>query len=100
MDKLLLTPTEAAHALGIGRSKLYELLHVGALDSVLIGSCRRIPTDALGRYIERLQAASQQADELDGTRRHLAHEGRPLPAPRTLGPEQSHPVTTRCVRVI
>ena len=25
MDKLLLTPTEAAHVLGIGRSKVYEL---------------------------------------------------------------------------
>jgi excisionase family DNA binding protein len=100
MDKLLLTPTEAAHALGIGRSKLYELLQAGVLDSVLIGSCRRIPTDALARYIERLQAASQQADEVDGTRRHPAHEGRPLPAPGTLGPGQPHPVTPRCVRAI
>jgi predicted DNA-binding transcriptional regulator AlpA len=26
MDKLLLTPTEAAAALGIGRSKVYELM--------------------------------------------------------------------------
>lgn len=47
MDKLLLTPTEAAAALGIGRSKVYELLQAGQLQSVHIGTCRRIPADAL-----------------------------------------------------
>ena len=44
---ILLTPTEAARALGIGRSKLYELMQDGVLESVRIGACRRIPTDAL-----------------------------------------------------
>ncbi len=34
MDKLLLTPVEAAAVLGIGRSKLYELLQTGQLASV------------------------------------------------------------------
>ena len=52
---LLLTPTEAARALGIGRSKLYELLQAGALDSVRIGICRRIPADALTELIGRLR---------------------------------------------
>lgn len=47
MDKLLLTPVEAAHALGIGRSKLYQLLQAGRLKSVRIGSCRRIPLEAV-----------------------------------------------------
>jgi len=37
MDKLLLTPTEAATALGIGRSKVYELMQTGQLQSVHIG---------------------------------------------------------------
>ncbi len=46
-DQLLLTPIEAARALGIGRSKLYELMQDGILESVHIGACRRIPTDAL-----------------------------------------------------
>ena len=32
-DPILLTPTEAARALGIGRSKLYELLQAGVLES-------------------------------------------------------------------
>ena len=38
MDKLLLTPTEAAAALGVGRSKVYELLQCGSLQSVRIGA--------------------------------------------------------------
>ena len=35
-DPVLLTPREAANALGIGRSKLYELLQTGVLESVHI----------------------------------------------------------------
>jgi excisionase family DNA binding protein len=53
--RLLLTPTEAAQALGIGRSKLYELLRGGLLESVLIGSARRIPSDALDAYVQGLR---------------------------------------------
>ena len=34
MDKLLLTPMEAADMLGVGRSKVYELMRAGALGSV------------------------------------------------------------------
>lgn len=50
MNKLLLTPTEAAAALGIGRSKVYELMQTGHLPSVHIGACRRVPTDALNAF--------------------------------------------------
>lgn len=55
MDKLLLTPLEAARTLGIGRSKLYELLSSGELASIHIGACRRIPIEALRAYITQLQ---------------------------------------------
>lgn len=51
MDKILLTPVEAAVALGIGRSKLYELLQSGRLPSVRIGACRRIPTASIHRFV-------------------------------------------------
>lgn len=54
MDKLLLKPEEAALLLGIGRTKLYELLAVEAIESVRIGSCRRIPLAALERYVAGL----------------------------------------------
>jgi excisionase family DNA binding protein len=55
-DQLLLTPTEAARALGIGRSKLYELMQDGILESVHIGACRRIPTDALLALVTALRS--------------------------------------------
>ena len=54
MDKLLLTPVEAAAALGIGRSKVYELMRSGDLPSVRIGACRRIPTEGLTRFLMTL----------------------------------------------
>lgn len=58
MDKLLLTPTEAANVLGIGRSKLYELLQTGELVSVRIGSCRRVPADALHSFLLSLRKSA------------------------------------------
>lgn len=57
MDKLLLTPREAADVLGIGRSKLYELLRTGVVPSVRIGSCRRIAALDLPVVVEKLRVA-------------------------------------------
>ena len=58
-EPILLTPTEAATALGIGRSKLYELLREGRLRSIRIGTCRRVPSAALDEFVV---AASERAD--------------------------------------
>ena len=56
MDKLLLRPVEAAEALGMGRSKVYELLPSGELPSIRIGGSVRVPVDELQRWIrERLR---------------------------------------------
>jgi len=55
-ERLLLRAEEAALILGIGRSKVFELMAEGEIDSVLIGRrTRRIPMGALSRYVERLQ---------------------------------------------
>ena len=54
-DQLLLTPVQAARALGIGRSKLYELMQDGVLEFVHIGACRRIPADALVALVAQLR---------------------------------------------
>ena len=54
MTKLLLTVSEAATALGISRSKLYQLLAVGAVRSVRIDGSRRVPVDALNAYVHQL----------------------------------------------
>ena len=55
--KLLVTPEEAADLLSIGRSKLYELLAAGAVESVRVGTCRRIPVQALEDFVSRLRQA-------------------------------------------
>jgi excisionase family DNA binding protein len=55
MEKLLLTPEEASAALGICRSKLYELLRAGAIESVHVGASRRIPVAAMVEYVDRLR---------------------------------------------
>lgn len=54
-DKLLLTPVEAAQALGIGRTKVYELMAAGTLASVRIGRCRRVPREALAELVGTLR---------------------------------------------
>jgi excisionase family DNA binding protein len=62
-DRLLLRPTEAAEAIGIGRSKVYELLASGELPSIRIGASVRVPVDALRAWIDR------QLDENRGASR-------------------------------
>ncbi|GGU07422.1 MULTISPECIES: helix-turn-helix domain-containing protein [Actinomadura] len=54
MPKLLLTVPEAAKALAISRSKLYELLASGAVRSIRIDGARRIPLNALNDYVNAL----------------------------------------------
>jgi excisionase family DNA binding protein len=54
VSKLLLTVPEAAKALSISRSKLYELLASGAVRSIRIDGSRRVPLNALNAYIETL----------------------------------------------
>ena len=54
MEKLLLSPEEAAEVLGVGRSRVYDLMRKRELVSVRIGKCRRVPVAALRLYVERL----------------------------------------------
>jgi excisionase family DNA binding protein len=49
--RLLLTVPEAADALAISRSKLYELIAAGRIASIRIDGSRRIPLTALEAYI-------------------------------------------------
>jgi excisionase family DNA binding protein len=64
MDKLLLTPQEAAAVLSIGRTKVYELMESGLLESVTIGRCRRVPAEALAPFVEALRQGRGQAEQL------------------------------------
>lgn len=51
VDKLLYTPVDAAHALGLSRSTIYVLMASGEVPSVRIGTSRRIPAEGLRRYV-------------------------------------------------
>jgi excisionase family DNA binding protein len=52
---LMLTPEEAALALRVGRSKVYELMRAGVLRSVKIGGSRRISVTALTEFVATLE---------------------------------------------
>jgi excisionase family DNA binding protein len=54
MDKLLVSPEEAADLLGVGRSTVYDLMRTLALPSVKIGRARRISTAALRDFVAQL----------------------------------------------
>ncbi|MFX1757256.1 helix-turn-helix transcriptional regulator [Rhodococcus sp. As11] len=45
----------ACDRLGIGRSKLYELMDAGEIRSVKIGRNRLVPESAIVEFIERLE---------------------------------------------
>jgi excisionase family DNA binding protein len=61
MDKLLLRPAEAAEVIGLGRSKMYELLAKGIVPSIKIGKSVRVPVAALRKWVEQqLQEQTQE----------------------------------------
>jgi excisionase family DNA binding protein len=53
--RLLLRPSEAARVLGVGRTKVYELMGSGELRSVKIGHLRRVSVAALTDYVAALE---------------------------------------------
>lgn len=53
-DPLLYTLPEAAAALRIGKSKMFQLIADGTIQSVQIGRSRRIPRAALEQYVTNL----------------------------------------------
>ena len=61
MEKLLLSPEEAAEVLGVGRSRVYDLMRTRQLTSVRIGKSRRVPVAAVHAYVARLHAQEQAA---------------------------------------
>jgi excisionase family DNA binding protein len=61
MDKLLYRPKEAAAVLGIGRSKVYDLMRSGRLDSRKDGGARLITADSLRAYVDLLFADTEEA---------------------------------------
>jgi excisionase family DNA binding protein len=57
VGRVLLRPQEAAEALGVSRTTVFELIRSGALRSVKIGAARRVSATALAEYVAALEAA-------------------------------------------
>jgi excisionase family DNA binding protein len=56
VEKLAFGPAEAAQALGISRSRLYELLYEGTIPSIKLGSRRLIRRESLVAYLDQLES--------------------------------------------
>ncbi|MEU5329059.1 MULTISPECIES: helix-turn-helix domain-containing protein [Streptomyces] len=54
IEPLLYTPEEAAEALRLGRSTVYELMADGALAYVKQGRCRRIKVAVLKAFVAEM----------------------------------------------
>src|SRR5437867_10769005 len=59
MDKLLVTVEEAADALGIGRSLMFELIGSGEVQSLKLGRRRLVPVTALRDWLATRLATPQ-----------------------------------------
>jgi excisionase family DNA binding protein len=52
VEKILFRPAEAAIALGVSRSKIYELIAAGMIPSIRLSGSVRIPVAQLRAFIE------------------------------------------------
>ena len=52
----MLTIPEVAKELRVGRTTVYRLISTGELPSVLVGGSRRVPAEALDRYVAGLSS--------------------------------------------
>jgi len=61
MERMLLKPIEAAELLGIGRTRMYEMLACGEIPSIRIGRSVRVPVGALQRWVDERQTSPEAA---------------------------------------
>lgn len=54
--RLLLRVTEAAEILALSRTRVYELMMAGEIESLKIGGVRRIPREAVSEFVARLRS--------------------------------------------
>jgi len=50
---MLYRPGEAAEAIGVSRSRMYELMSSGQIPWVEVGGVKRVPVDKLREWVER-----------------------------------------------
>ena len=69
VERLLYRPAEAAAAIGVSRSRMYELIASGEIPSLRIGGSLRVPVDPLRRWVEQQVAEwkTQRRDRAERT---------------------------------
>ena len=65
-ERILLRATELQAALGLSRSKIYELMQSGELPTVRVGRAVRVPRAGLEEWVRRrtIRAVADTADGL------------------------------------
>lgn len=58
MDSIFCSIRQAASALGVGRSKAYELMNAGAFETVKIGNRRLVRIDSVEKFAKTLVEAN------------------------------------------
>ena len=58
LERLLLSPEEAAEVLGVARSTIYDLMRMRLLVSIKIGRRRLVPVRACRDLVDRMMAES------------------------------------------
>ena len=56
VEPICVRVNDAARMIGVGRTKLYELISSGELETIEIGKATRITTASLHRLVERHRA--------------------------------------------
>ena len=56
VEPICVRVNDAARMIGVGRTKLYELISSGELETIKIGKATRITTASLHRLVERNRA--------------------------------------------
>lgn len=63
VERMLFRPAEAAQAIGVSRSRVYELINSGEIPSLKVGGVRRVPVEKLREWIARNSGDGPAATE-------------------------------------
>jgi len=61
VEKMLFTPAEVAELLGLGRTRIYELIGRRAIPSIRIGGSVRVPAESLREWVRKQTQESEAA---------------------------------------
>ena len=65
MDAILVSVEEAAHRLSMSRSKVYDLVLSGQIESIKVGRSRRVLVAGIDDFINRLRTEQTVDDKND-----------------------------------